>query len=422
MKTINIAIMGIGVVGGGSYDILKANREMIAKTQGITVKVAKVLDRNKDTIVKRGVPAECAVTDIADIVSDKSISIVLETMGGVEPAKTFIKQVLQSGKSVVTANKELLAKHWPELDAVAKAAGAGLYFEASCVGGVPVIRVLEESMQANNLSEIVGIINGTTNYILTKMAEENLSYDAALKGAQSLGFAEADPTADVEGFDAIYKLSILASLGFRAAVRYEKIYREGITKVTAADIKNAERFGYTVKLLGIGKRVQGKIQARVHPCFVPRSHPLASVRNEFNAVFLKGDSVDDIMLYGRGAGSLPTGSALVSDVITCAKNAAHPYASFDLSVQNTAIASDFESAYYLALTVEDKAGVLAKIAADFSKYGVSVSQMVQNVSVEGTANLIFLTHVTQESAMQKALVEIKKTKEVKSADSLIRVL
>jgi homoserine dehydrogenase len=444
MRNVNIAILGIGTVGGGAYEILTKNREMIKSSQGVDVTVKKVLDRTKEFIVSKGIAAAAATDNLEEILSDESISVVVETMGGIEPAKTFIIKALEAGKSVVTANKELISKHWADLEPIARSSGAGLYFEASCVGGVPVIRVLNESMQGNNLSEIVGIINGTTNYILTKMAEEKLGYADALRDAQRLGFAEADPTADVDGFDAVYKLSILSSLGFRTAVPYTKIYREGITGVSADDIVNAQKFGYKIKLLAIGKKNGNSVEARVHPCFVPFSHPLASVRNEFNAVFLKGDAVDDIMLYGRGAGALPTGSAIVSDIISCAKASSHPYACFfnkaDITHGQTLgagkdraagcsadgnggvrIEENFTTAYYLAMTVEDKAGVLAKITAVFGGAGVSISQMVQS-DHGGEAKLTFLTHVAKENSMQSALNGIKKLGEVKSVDSLIRVL
>lgn len=236
-KTVNVAIMGIGTVGGGTYEILTENREFMLRTQGIDFRVKKVLDKNLERIRSFGIPESAAASSVDEIAADKDISIVVETMGGVEPAKTFIEKVLLSGKSVVTANKELVSKHWPSLEAAAKKGGAGLYFEASCVGGVPIIRALQEGLQANHINSIVGIINGTTNYILTKMTEEGMGYDDALKEAQQLGYAEFNPTADVEGFDAAYKLSILASLAFHTCVPYQTIYREGITQISKADIK-----------------------------------------------------------------------------------------------------------------------------------------------------------------------------------------
>ncbi len=425
MKTVNVAIMGIGTVGGGTYDILKKNRAHIKKTRGVDIVVTKILDRSAELIEKRTGNKDIAVMDLNDIVSDEKISIVVETMGGVEPAKTFIKKVLLSGKSVVTANKELLSKHWSELEQAAKDGGAGLYFEASCVGGVPVIRTLTESLQGDNVLEIMGIINGTTNYILTKMTQDGMSYEQALKEAQERGFAEFNPTADVEGFDAVYKLSILSSLGFHTCIPYTEIYREGITEITINDIENAKELGYTIKLLAIGKKKGNKVEVRVHPTFVPNSHPLAAVRNEFNAVFLKGDCVDDVMLYGRGAGALPTGSAIVSDIVYCACASESKYADFENNGKLNApieILGDFDSKYYIALSVMDKPGVLSKFTEVLGNNGISLNSVIQKGASDGFAQIIFLTHTTSEKSVGNAVAEIRKLKVVKSVDSLIRVI
>ena len=238
-----------------------------------------------------------------------------ESFGGIEPAKSFLVQCLLAGKSIVTANKEMFSQYWHELESAAKKGKAGVYFEASCVGGVPVIRTLTESMQGNNIKCIMGIVNVTTNYILSKMADEGLEYETVLKEAQKLGYAEANPTADVDGYDSMYKLSILSSLAFHTKVPIDKIYREGISNISKLDIEYGKKFGYTLKLLAIGKKENGKIEARVHPAFIPSDHPLAAVKESFNAVHIVGDNVGDIMLYGRGAGDLPTGSAIVSDIV-----------------------------------------------------------------------------------------------------------
>ena len=425
IKKVNIALLGLGTVGGGTYDILTKNREMILKTQGVDICVTKVLDKSKDLVIKRGIPKADACDNIDEILNDKSISIVVETIGGIEPAKSFIEKSLNAGKSVVTANKELISKHWKDLEPLARKNGVGLYFEASCAGGIPIIRVLQQGMQANNIKQIMGIVNGTTNYILTKMTEQNLPYKDVLLEAQSLGFAEADPTADVEAYDAMYKLSILSSLAFHTAVPFTSIYREGITSISADDIQNAKNLGYIIKLLAIGKKNDGNIEARVHPCFVPISHPLASVRNEFNAVFLSGDSVDDIMLYGRGAGSYPTGSAVVSDIVFASKADNHFSVSFEVTdkvAKDINMVTDFESAYYISLSVVDKAGVLSKITDKFGQNSVSISQMVQSSAKDGYAKLVFLTHTTTEKSLQTALKQIKELAEVKSADSVIRVI
>ena len=260
MKTVYVAIMGLGTVGGGAYEILKTNHDKIAAAYGVDIRVKKVLDRDEKKLREKVEPGQ-ACRNLEEILADSEISIVIEVMGGVEPAKTFIEKCMKAGKSVVTANKELISKHWGKIEAVAKANGVGFYFEASCVGGVPIIRTLKESMQGDNIRMITGIVNGTTNYILTKMTDEGMSYDDALKKAQELGYAEANPTADVEGFDAMYKLSILASLAFHTCIPYTAIYREGITKLTKSDVEYGKRMGYTLKLLAIGKR-EGNTRSR----------------------------------------------------------------------------------------------------------------------------------------------------------------
>ncbi len=425
MKKINVAIMGLGTVGGGTYEILTENHEHIKRTQGVDVRVKKVLDRDRERVLGKGVPAQAYCENIDDVTGDKEIDIVIETMGGVEPAKTFIVKALESGKSVVTANKELISKFWYELEPVAKAHGAGLYFEASCVGGVPVIRTLTESMQANKICELYGIINGTTNYILTKMTEDGISYETALREAQQLGYAEFNPSADVDGYDAMYKLSILSSLAFHASIPYGSVYREGITRITADDIKSARELGYAIKLLAIGRRDGNRVEARVHPTFVPQEHPLAGVRGSFNAVLLTGDYVDDIMLYGRGAGARPTGSAIVSDVIFCAKRKTHDYTDFGISDKasdDIELAADFNSKYYISLTALDRAGVLASVAKILGEYGVSIGTILQKGSVGEHASIVFLTHEASEKAVKEALNQIEKLAAVRSIDSFIRCL
>lgn len=420
MKKIKVAIMGLGTVGGGTYDALTRNRDSIRSGYGVDVEVKKILDRSPDVLAARGIDTAFFARTIDEIVSDKEIGIVVETMGGLEPAGSFVLKALSAGKSVVTANKELLAKRFGELNAAAEKGKAGLYFEASCVGGVPVIRTLTESMQANRISEITGIINGTTNYILTRMSEDGLTYEAALEEAQKLGYAEADPTADVEGFDAAYKLSILASLAFHAKVPLSIVYREGITQVRPRDIAAAASMGYTVKLLAVGKQnPDGSVQARVHPAFVPNSHPLASVRGAFNAVFLKGDFSDEIMLYGRGAGSYPTASAVVSDVVYCALRSAPLYPDFG---KPAAAAADFDSQYYISLCVTDKPGMLASVASVLGRHGISISKMQQVGAASGSADVTILTHTTGESSLRAAVAEMASTVGVGKINATVRVI
>ena len=425
MKKVKVAIMGIGTVGGGTYDILTQNHDKIASSYGIDIEVKYVLDKDEDKL-KAKVKPEQITTNLADIVEDKEISIVVEVMGGVEPAKTFITKVLNSGKSVVTANKEIVSKHWADLESVAKKNGVGLYFEASCVGGVPVIRTLNESLQGDKIQSIMGIINGTTNYILTKMAEEDMSYAEALRQAQDLGFAEFNPTADVDGYDAMYKLSILSSLAFHTCIPYTSIYREGITKVTKEDIAYGKSMGDKVKLLAIGKRNGNEVEVRVHPALVSENHPLASVSGSFNAVFLTGDAVDDVMLYGRGAGARPTGSAIVSDVVYCALRSSHLYTDFENNgkvAQDIKIVNDFESKYYIAMRVDDKSGVLSKITSVLGENGVSIRTINQTTSgTDEIAPVTIMTHATRENALQKALAQMSGLDCVKEIVSIIRVI
>jgi Homoserine dehydrogenase len=325
MKQVNIALVGLGTVGSGVYKAIALQKQSIEHKEGLTLSLKKVLALQY-TI---DVPEELKAKDFyRDIVEDKGIDIVVELMGGVNPAKEFILAALAAGKTVVTANKELLAQHWPELNAAAAKSGAGLYFEASVGGGIPILRTIWDSLQANEIVSVMGIINGTTNYILTRMEEDGLGFDAALGEAQRLGFAEANPKNDVEGFDAMYKLSILSSMSFHARVPVEYIYREGITNITPEDITMGSELGYRVKLLAIGKKRGTNVEVRVHPTMIPVAHPLAAVRGSFNAIFLNGNIVGDLMLYGKGAGDMPTASAVVSDIVYAAGQEHHHYTTF----------------------------------------------------------------------------------------------
>lgn len=423
MKKIGVALLGLGTVGGGTYRILMNNHDAIAKNDGVDVEIRHIIERDVSKAEALGADLSIVGTDIDKVVNDDKVSVVAEFFGGIEPAKTFLIKCLLAGKSIVTANKELFSKHWPELEEAAKKGKAGLYFEASCVGGVPIIRTLTQSMQGNNILSLMGIVNGTTNFILSKMADEGLEYADVLKEAQRLGYAEADPTADVEGFDSMYKLSILSSLAFRTKVPISKIYREGISKVSKEDISYGKKFGYELKLLAIAKRnAEGKIEARVHPAFIPASHPLASVKGSFNAVHIVGDNVGDIMLYGRGAGDLPTGSAIVSDIVFAAKQAKPQYAPFKNTekVSDNGFSSNFYCNYYLRMKVKDEEGVLAKIAGVFGKNHVSINTMIQESDGEN-AKIIFLIHKTGEKNVKKAMQDVARLPCVESVDAVIRV-
>lgn len=423
MKRTGIALLGLGTVGGGTYRILSSNREAIAKRYGVDIDIRHILERDMTKVASLGIDPAIVSTDIENIIKDDEIKIVAEFFGGIEPARSFLIKCLLAGKSIVTANKEMLAKHWHELETAAKKGRAGVYFEASCVGGVPVIRTLTEGMQGNNIQSLMGIVNGTTNYILSKMADEGLEYADVLAEAQKLGYAELNPSADVDGFDSMYKLSILSSLAFHTKVPIDKIYREGISKIDKIDIEYGKSFGYVLKLLAIGKKVDGKIEARVHPAFIPANHPLATVKGSFNAVHIVGDNVGDIMLFGRGAGDLPTGSAIVSDIVFAATQSKHKNSTFKnvtTDISDKGFSRDFKCEYYIRMTVDDLPGVLASISGAFGKNNVSINSMQQKIEGD-SASIIFLIHKTSEKQIKKAIAEIEKIKTVKLVDSIIRV-
>lgn len=426
MKKVGVAILGLGVVGGGTYQLLTEKKDYFKKTQNLDVAVECVLEKFPERAHALGISDDRIAAGIEEVVSNPNVDIVVEVMGGVEPARTFLLAALSVGKTVVTSNKELFSKHWHELEREAKKTGAGLYFEASCVGGVPIIRTLIDGMQSNCVERLTGIINGTTNYILTRMSGDGLGYEEALREAQALGYAEKNPTADVEGYDAAYKLSILLSLAFQKKVPVDKVYREGITKVGKADIESGRELGYVLKLLAIGKQTDKGVEARVHPTFIPKNHPLASVNDSFNAVFLYGDYVGDIMLYGRGAGAHPTASAVVSDVIYAAKHDPEAgYVSFKNEAEDPAVkfAADFESSYFIRLSAVDHVGVLHKVTGAFAKQGVSVKDVIQKGEgyTEGTVPLIFITHRTYEMAVRRALEKIAEIEDIVGVESVIRV-
>ncbi|MDE7296399.1 MAG: homoserine dehydrogenase [Clostridia bacterium] len=424
MKKVGVAILGLGVVGGGTYQILTNKREFFQRTQNVDITVECVLECNRERALALGVPEEKIMTNIAEVVCNPDVSIVIEVIGGVDAAREYVLAALNVGKTVVTSNKELFCKYSHELERVAKLHNAGLYFDASCVGGVPIMRTLLDGLQANEITSMMGIINGTTNYILTKMSEEGMSYEDALAEAQKLGYAEADPTADVEGFDAAYKLSILASLAFHTKVPFSKVFREGIAGITQEMITDAQKLGYCLKLLAIGKRTDAGIEVRVHPTLVRKEHPLASVNDSFNAVYITGDSVGEVMLYGRGAGALPTGSAIVSDIIYAATHSENRYSTF----KNTAEAdgdvkfpSDFMSAYCLRIRVPDKTGVLSKITALFAKNDISLVEVLQSAKEGDTAGITLITHETRELAVRNAVEKINAL-EFAQVQSVLRVV
>ena len=425
MKKVGVAILGLGVVGGGTYKMLTERREFYKKNHGIDIVVESVLEKNREHTDLLGVDKTKIAKSIEDVCNNSEIDIVVEVLGGIEPAKTFVLAALNAGKSVVTSNKELFCKYWHELEKAAKLNGCGLFYEATCVGGVPVIRTLLDNLQGNKITSLMGIINGTTNYILTKMTDCGVSYNDVLKEAQTLGYAEANPTADVEGFDAVYKLSILSSLSFHTKVPYTKIYREGITDIDSDDLRYGKQLGYVLKLLAIGKNTDSGIEVRVHPAFIKSTHPLAGVNDSYNAVYITGDCVDNVMLYGRGAGSLPTASAIVGDIIYCATHSNFNYSTFENTEKGdpaTKFVTDFKGAYYIRLKAQDKAGVLSKVTSVLSKYNISVAQVIQdNGKADGTVPIILVTHETFENNVQKAVKEINSDGGFASVSAVIRV-
>ena len=417
MKKIGVALLGLVVVGSGTYEILTSKREYILKNEGIDIEVKAVLDRHPEKAKALGIDESLMAKDIDEIVSNPDIHIVAEFFGGVEPARTFLLKALENGKSVVTANKEMFSKSWQDLEKAGKKSGAGLYFEASCVGGVPIIRTLTDAMQGNHITSLKGIVNGTTNYILSRMSDEGVDYDTCLKTAQELGYAEANPTADVDGFDSMYKNSILSSLAYKKRVPIDKIYREGISSVDVLDLAIGKELGYTMKLLAISKNHGKMTEARVHPAFLPNEHPLSGVKGSFNAVFINGDNVDDVMLYGRGAGSLPTGSAIVSDIVFAGKNETHRRFYFEEDeVENDTFATDFVTEYYLRFKVADKGEAMAKITALIERNGVSVEKALMKGD-----DVIIITGESKESKMQNIVDRILKLDSVEKLGALVRV-
>lgn len=425
MRSYQVAILGFGVVGSGVYQILNKNHDDLKHREGLELHTKRVLVRSLKPQYFELAPEELFTTNYYNILNDEEISIVIECMGGIEPARTFILKALTAGKTVVTSNKEVISKHWFEFEKTAKKSGAGLYYEATVGGGIPILRTVTDSMQANNISRVMGIINGTTNYILTRMSLDCKAYSDTLKEAQELGYAEADPTADVEGFDATYKLSILASMAFHAHLPVPVIYREGITNLSAEDFDMAKQLGYTIKLLAIGKKNGTSIEVRVHPTMIPITHPLSGVRGVFNAVFLTGSAVDDVMLYGRGAGAMPTASAVVSDVIyACHREGRHRYMTFvnreELS-DVIELVDNFESGYCTRIRVTDCAGVLSEVAAVYAEHGVSISTVLQTQAENGEASLTLVTHKARERDMNEALEQLMGLDCVKAIQSTIRV-
>jgi len=428
---IGVGIVGFGTVGTGVAKILLENAALITRRVGVPVELVRVADL--DIVKERGVALAAGVltTDSRQVLTAPDIDIVVELIGGYDTAKRVILDAIAAGKHVVTANKALLALHGEEIFDAAVRKGVDVGFEASVGGGIPVIRALTEGLAGNTIESIYGIINGTSNYILSRMTREGHSFEEVLTDAQRAGYAEADPTFDIAGIDSAHKLAILVNLAYGTPVNFKDIYTEGITNITPIDIAYAKQFGFTIKLLGIAKLVEGEIEARVHPTMLPSTSPIAQVEDVYNAIQLVGDAVGDVVLYGRGAGSMPTGSAVVSDVIAIGRNLLKssagrvPVASFQPDQRRPLRLRSMEeisSLYYLRFTVVDRPGVLAQIAGELGRCGISISSMVQQGRREGqTVPIVIKTHVAKERDVQTALREINQKAFVSEPTTLIRI-
>ena len=427
MKTVKIALLGFGTVSQGTFNLLQDNADLITNRSGVTIEISKIFVRNPDKYTNITLPSTAQyVTNIDDVLNDESIAIVVELMGGTTFAKDCVEAALKHGKSVVTANKDLLAEAGPYLFDLAYKNNVDLRFEASVLGGIPIIRTLYESLGGNRITELVGIMNGTTNFILSKMTDEGLSYGDVLKEAQDLGYAEADPTADVEGLDAARKLAILASISFNRRIFFEDVTVEGITKIDTEDISFGKEFGYNIKLIGIAKESSKGLSLNVYPAFVPLTHPLASVRGSYNAIYIKGNGIDDAMFYGRGAGSLPTGSSVVSDIMEVAQNVAFEstgrFKPFYFDQKNIYSPGKIQSSYYMRLAVDNKTGVLAKIATKLAEQKISVLSIVQRNKDPETAVLAIVTSKCPHSYILNLIDSFNSLRSVKEVSSVIRIM
>lgn len=423
---IKIALLGSGTVGSGVVRVLQENGREIAERIGAPVELASVLVR--DVSKSRPYLDGIAVTDrVEDILDDEEISIVVEVMGGVHPAREYMLRAMEAGKSVVTANKDVVAQFGRDMFDMAEKQDVDFLFEASVGGGIPIITPLKQCLTANKLTEIMGIVNGTTNYMLTKMSECGASYDDVLKEAQEKGYAEADPSADVDGLDAARKAAILASLAFNTRIQLSDVSVEGITKITPMDIEYADELGYVVKLLAVGKDSPKKgVDVRVHPVFLPKSHPLASVHGVFNAIFVRGNAIGEAMFYGPGAGSLPTASAVVSDVIDVARDIVHKtFGRIRCTCYEKKMLcplEDTESSYYVRLLVDDKPGVLGMIATVFGKEEVSLKSVVQTKqAIADHAEIVAITHTVEHRKILRAVRTLEGLPVVDEIRSMIRV-
>lgn len=424
-NVIYAALLGLGTVGTGVYKVLKSQEAEMAQKIGKEIRIKKILVRNLEKAAAKVEDPSVLTNNWKEIVEDPQIEIVIELMGGMEPARTYILEAMEAGKHVVTANKDLVAADGKELLDMAQEKNCDFLFEAAVAGGIPIIRPLKQCLAGNHMTEVMGIVNGTTNFILTKMTQEGMEFADALALATELGYAEADPTADIEGLDAGRKVAILASVAFNSRVTFDDVHIEGITRITATDIRYAREMGCDIKLLGVARNTEEGIEAYVNPMLIPSSHPLASVNDSYNAVFVHGDAVEDAMFFGRGAGELPTASAVVGDVFDIARNiqagccgriSCTCYKNLPIKRME-----DTENCYFLRLQVEDRYGVLAEIAGVFAKDKVSLAQLVQKKVVGDCAEIVIITSTVREGDMQNAIEALSNLDSIREISSVLRV-
>ena len=423
-SVIPVALLGLGTVGGGVYELFQRQKDQFFPKAGAIPMITRILVRDLKK-PRPGVDPSLLTDRWEEIVGDPEIRIVIEVTGGIEPARTRILEALAAGKNVITANKDLMAEHGAELFAAAEKSGCDLLFEASVAGGIPIIRPMKQCLAGNNISEVMGIVNGTTNYILTRMSRDGMSFSDALKKAQELGYAEADPTADVEGTDAARKLAILSSIAFHSRVVLGDVHVEGISKITARDVAYARELGCCVKLLAVARSDGESIEARVHPMLIPAEHPLATVNDAFNAVFVHGDAVDDAMFLGRGAGALPTASAVLGDVIETVRNIrCHCTGRVGCTCYRqlpVKPVEDTSSRYFLRMQVEDRPGVLASVASVLGNNGVSIAQIIQKNRQGDSAEIVVITDTVLERHLRDSLAIFREMSMIREISSVLRV-
>ncbi|HED23634.1 MAG TPA: homoserine dehydrogenase [Firmicutes bacterium] len=426
MKKIRVGMLGLGTVGGGTAALLQQNRTTLEEKIDAQIVLEKVLVRDPSRPRSVDLPADCLTTDPAEILDDPGIDIIIELIGGIEPARRYIFRALRNGKYVVTANKDLMAAHGTELLAVAREYNRNIFYEGSVGGGIPLIRPLQYSLAVDRIHRIVGIVNGTTNYILTRMSQDGMSLQEALVEAQEKGFAEADPGSDLEGLDAAYKLVIMAVLAFGKQITPDRVHVEGISAIKQQDIEYARELGCAVKLLAIGEQYPAGLALRVHPTLVPLDHPLASVLKEYNAVFIEGQAVGEVMFYGRGAGSLPTACSVLADIVEAARCLLYGITDgvIESKIGSTAFVpvEELRARFYLRFLAEDRSGVFASLANVFGDEKVSLDMVIQKRRVGSLAEIVLVTHDVREGSFHRALAKVLNIPAVRSDHSMIRLL